>query len=138
MNQPNDPRSLTKDEKRYLNYFWNAKTKTIRSSLPLNVITFFETEHQGKTSSPASEIELEGKFRTGLRDYVRQSGGGTLFGSSQFSLTNKGVEYIKDEHPRLVVLFERAIDRVPWLTFLFGVIGLVSSVLGIISFIKSR
>lgn len=54
-------RALTTGNKRYLEYFWNTKTQTIRSTVPFAVISFLEAEtvHESLSELIASRVRAD-------------------------------------------------------------------------------
>jgi hypothetical protein len=126
-------RALSEREKRYLEYFWNAKTQALRRSLHESIISFFESEMFDESQATvisarvrADLMMLEGK------GYIEP----TKYRPYEYKLTGDGVGFLKDVHPRLIVLLDRLWDRTPrFLALTVAIVGLVASIFGIIQFV---
>jgi hypothetical protein len=124
---------LTSGEKRYLEYFWNPKTKTFRESIPLRVISFLEAESWHSSMNDLVDVRVDSDlFSLEIKGYIAPF---RKDDERKYSLTPLGVGYMKDAHPKLIVLWERIFDRTPKLLSLtVTILGLVASVFGIIQF----
>jgi len=127
--------TLQDEEKRVLEHFWNSDQRVKRSKLPLSVIAFLDDESLKKPHTPSQAppvlVILE-RLRT--RKYVRQSSGG--FSQFEYELDVEGNTYLERAHPSLLVLWDNVVARIPRiLIVVVTLIGLVSSVLGIMQYL---
>ena len=125
-------RTLTERDKKYLDYFWNRKTKKIRESFPRTVLCFFEseTEHPSLSSMVASRVNAD-MAQLASKGYVEVT---RTIPPREYTLTKQGVAYLKDQHPHLIVLFDRLWERLPRpLTLAIKAIGLVASLVGLVA-----
>ena len=126
-------RALSNGERRYLEYFWNPKRQELRTDMPLQVIAFLEAESRHDSLHSAVDAQVRADI-TGLaaKGYL------TISGSRErttATLTNMGVAYVKDAHPKLIVLWERLLERTPkpW-SLVITLVGFAASIFGIIQF----
>jgi hypothetical protein len=135
-------RTLTERDKKYLDYFWNRKTKTIRESFPRAVLCFFESEtvHPSLGSMVASRVDAD-MAQLASKGYVEVT---STISPREYTLTKQGLVYLKDQHPRLIILFDRFWEKLPKpltlaikaIGLLGTVVGLVASVLGIVQYFR--
>jgi hypothetical protein len=135
-------RALSKRDKKYLDYFWNRKTKTIRESLPRAVLCFFESEtvHSSLVSIVTASVEVD-MAQLASKGYVEVP---KTMHPSEYALTKQGVAYLKDQHPRLIILLDRLWEKLPKplslaikaIGLVATLVGLAASVLGIIQYFR--
>jgi hypothetical protein len=128
--------SLSDDEKRYIEYFWSRNTQKIRYSIPITVIAFLEADYLGTQYNSVLETKLIAALSAkNLRRYLHLPTGISMFGQAQFALTNEGIEYLKDRHPKILVLVQRMWEQMPWVTFIITVAGFVAAIIDIVRFL---
>jgi hypothetical protein len=123
-------KQLSPDQKRYLEYFWNGRRREIRDRLPLEIIYFFEKEPHHGTLAELTESEVNvAMLDLVIKGYIKETGTGR---DVVYLLAQPGVEYLKDRHPRLIVLWQRFLDTTPApVSLTIGFIGFVASLFGI-------
>lgn len=125
-------RTLTERDKKYLDYFWNRKTKRIRESFPRAVLCFFESEtvHPSLSSMVASRVDAD-MAQLASKGYVEVQ---ITIPAREYTLTKQGVAYLKDQHPHLLVLFDRLWEKLPRpLTLAIKAIGLIATLVGLVA-----
>lgn len=125
--------SLSEKEARILEYFWDARHKRIRSTMPQSVVCFFEADEYDSSLENVIVSKVNAWVaRLVSKGYLseRQEGARTLY-----ELTRQGMSYLKDQHPALLANWQSLIEFTPPIVSLtVGAITFIAAVLGIVEF----
>lgn len=129
---------LSKNEKHILNYFWNNKRKEIFNALPESVILFFENQNYHQKTSIQTRLNIQRTMINLMnKDFIKKNTDFIRKNDFQYELSEKGKVYLTQQHPIWRNTLEILNQKIPFFVkFLLGLIGFISSVFGIIQFLK--